>query len=53
VVDRLAGRVDEPEPVGLQTPQHDLLVGQLDARLLAVQALRDPAVQAVAADGRA
>jgi hypothetical protein len=51
VVDRPVGCVDEPEPLGLQPPQHGRLVGQLHVRLLAVQSLRDPAVWVVAAEG--
>jgi hypothetical protein len=49
VVDRPAGRVDQPEPVGLEPPQHRRLVVQVDVRPLPVQGLRERSVQVVAA----
>lgn len=51
VVNRPVGRVDEPQPVGLQPAQHRRLVGQVDVRPLPVQGLGDPPVQVVAAEG--
>jgi hypothetical protein len=47
VVDGLVDGVDQPEPIGLEPPQDRRLVGQIDRRVIAVQALGDSAVQVV------